>query len=114
MFEFFQDMSNYNDRKVDRHEFDWGFVSTVRVSDGAQPFETAVEHARYHDGKMIIVEAYDDTELAQKGHNEWVEKMDGNLPAAISECSNSEIQRMCDGFENGGKPPTFMLQEESK
>lgn len=92
MFDFLLDVGNYEDRKVDRSEFEWGFISTARVSDGSQPFETAVQHPDYNDGSMVIVEAYATKALAQEGHKKWVEIMTAKkLPGSLTDCANSMI-----------------------
>lgn len=66
-----------------RDDFPWGFVSTAAVTDGARPFETAVEHAEYNGGSMTADE----------------------LPAALTDCGNSEIQQMCNAFGDDATYP---------
>ncbi len=95
MFDFFMDFGNYSDRVVGRDDFDWGFVSTAKVSDGSQPIETAVQHPDYNDGKMVIVEAYDDEDAAKAGHTKWVKSMTAEtIPDSLTDCANSEIQQV--------------------
>jgi hypothetical protein len=93
MFDFLSDMGNYEDRCIGRYDAEWGFVSTARVSDGRQPFETAVQHRRYRDdGKMVIVEAYETEKAAQAGHSRWVAAMTAKtLPAELRDCANAGI-----------------------
>jgi hypothetical protein len=97
MFEFLQDMGNYSSRKVGRDDFEWGFISTAVVSDGDQPYETAVCSDLYQDDdgnteEMIIVEAYNDHDSAKEGHAKWVAAMTGeNPPAVLVDCLNSGI-----------------------
>lgn len=92
MFEFFQDIGNYQARKVDCYNDERLLVSTARVWDGSQPYETAIEHPEYNEGKMIIVEVYDDRDAAQEGHDRWVSLMTGDaLPEKIQDCQNSTI-----------------------
>ena len=68
------------------------FIDTARVSDGVKPFETAVEHLNYNDGKMVIVENYDTIEQAKQGHEKWVKTMTSfPLPAELLECGNAKI-----------------------
>ena len=91
MFEFLNDMENYESRCVDRFETDWGFISTARVSDGQKPFETGVKHNRYHDNRLTIVEAYDTVEEAKAGHERWVSTMTAaELPESLTDCENAE------------------------
>jgi hypothetical protein len=99
MFDFLKDIENYEDRLVDRHESMAGeeylIVSTCRVSDGAQPYETAVSHDDYSDGDWIVVEAYSLKKHAQRGHNRWVKKMTTDpLPKVLKDCTNSEISKL--------------------
>ena len=98
MVEFLMDAGNYEDRKVEQTEFDWGYISTARVSDGEQPFETAVcsdEYAEADDPDatdgMTIVEAYDSHEAAQKGHSRWVKTMTESPPDELVDCCNAGI-----------------------
>lgn len=91
-FNFLQDMGNYQDRKVDRFESDDLIVSTARVSDGLQPYETAIAHRYYNDGNLIAVQGYDSKQEAQDGHDKWVKIMtDENLPDSLTECANAEM-----------------------
>ena len=93
---FFLDAGNYNSRKVGRDETPHGFVSTVCVSDGVKPYETAVQDSRYaHPStgadSMVIVENYDTIEEAKAGHAKWVAKMTGPreaLPFNLIDCGN--------------------------
>ena len=103
MFDFLLDAGNYADRMVDRNEYDWGFISTARCSDGSQPFETAVQHDKYADedgetDNMIIVESYDNTEEAQAGHDKWVEIMTNKPPSKLMDCQNAGIGKLCGAF----------------
>ena len=96
MFDFLNMLDSYEDRKVDRYENDILFVSTAKVTDGKQEFETGIAHAQYHDNEMIIVEAYGNKEDAQKGHNKWVKIMTNkNLPNVLEDCGNAEISQLC-------------------
>src|SRR3989304_4613832 len=49
MFSFTADAGNYEERRIGRDDYPWGFISTCRVSDGAKPYETAVEHGNYNN-----------------------------------------------------------------
>ena len=102
---FIADTGNYDERMVDRTKFDWGYISTARVSDGKQPLETAVcsnEYAKAEDLKvtseMVVVEAYDDQEAAQEGHDRWVKIMTENLPKELIDCNNSAICQLGEAF----------------
>lgn len=88
-------MGNYENRKVGRDDFPWGFISTCSVTDGAHPYETAVEHTAYNDGKLVIVEAYDSKDDAELGHAKWVATMTAKkLPASLTDCANAEVSQM--------------------
>lgn len=92
IFNFLNDIGNYASRVVGRHKDENGFVSTCAVSDGRLPFETAISHKLYGDGKIIVVDGYSILEEAQIGHKEWVNKfITLNLPEEITEFPNSEL-----------------------
>ena len=92
MFEFLQDLGNHKERKIDSYEVGDVFVDTCAVSDSSQPYETAVAHPNYNEGKIIIVQMYDTKKQAQKGHDKWVKKMTAKeLPKAIKDVSTSGI-----------------------
>ena len=94
MFDFFLAVGNYEDRKVARFDAPWGFVDTVQVCDGSQPFETAVQHPDYNGGGMVIVEAYDTMKEAQVGHDKWVAKMTAKrLPSKLVDCANAAMAK---------------------
>ncbi len=113
MFDFMMDAGNYSSRVVGRDDFDWGFVSTARVSDGYQPYETAIKHKEYirnrdkQTGLMCIVEAYDTPEEAKEGHKKWLKKMTSvKLPKKLTDCANAEIAQMADML--GDKTEVFI------
>lgn len=84
----------YDQRKVDRNNYDWGFISTAEVTDGNQPYETAVSHKRY-GSNIIVVESYDTKEQAKIGHEKWVKIMTAEkLPDTLTECYNSTISNL--------------------
>ena len=89
----FLDQPSYEDRVVGRDEFDWGFISTVKVNDGRKLFETAVKHHDYNEGDMVIVDCYDTKKQAKAGHDRWVTKME-NPPEELVDIANSEIQQI--------------------
>ena len=98
MFDLSGMMGNYEDRTVERSEYEWGFISTCRVTDGTQPYETAVcssEYAKAEDAQdtdgMTIVEAYDSPEAAQEGHDRWVKTMTEDPPQGLADCCNAGI-----------------------
>lgn len=100
MFSFLKDTDNYEDRKVARFEQGDVLVSTARVSDSLQPFETAVAHPDYNNGKLVIVQMYDTKEEASIGHNKWVKLMTSdNLPDELVDVSTAEIRQLLGGGE---------------
>lgn len=104
MFGFLSDFGNYEQRKVANHKAENGSeVDTARVSDGRQPFETAVSHPDYNNDEWVIVEAYDTKELAQLGHDRWVKTMTTEpLPEELRDCANSGVQQFCDALKGHG------------
>lgn len=94
-------IGNYEARKVGRDEFDWGFVSTCLVTDGAHLYETAVKHTDYRDDDMVIVEAYDTRAEAEAGHTKWVAAMTTEpLPDKLVDCCNAEVAQLLDAFSD--------------
>ena len=92
MFNFLQDLDNYEDRAVGRFEEDDLIVDTCQCSDGEQPYETAVMHPWYNKNHWVIVEAYDDTTAALFGHGKWIQIMTRKeLPDKLIDCQNSVI-----------------------
>lgn len=102
-------MNDYEDRKIAKNSYDWGFISTARVTDGRQPYETAVKHPGYRDGEIVIVEAYDDPETARAGHEKWVGIMK-NPPDELTDCNNSYISQL---YTELGEPRTFKYKPKS-
>ncbi|KKL84505.1 hypothetical protein LCGC14_1964080 [marine sediment metagenome] len=91
-------VGNYKDRKIGRWDSEDGLktVSTCSVSDGREPFETAVQHPAYNNGKMVIVECYSTKKDAIKGHNRWLKLvLKSILPNTLVDCQNSKISQMC-------------------
>jgi hypothetical protein len=93
MLGFLDDVGTLDIRKVAYDEFSWGFVSTVAVSDGDQPYETAIAHSDYRDDrKLIVVESYSTKEGALFGHKKWVTVMTSNNPPnELTDCCNARI-----------------------
>ena len=95
MFDFFEMLGNYEQRKVANYKEGKLRVDTCSVNDGRKEFETGVAHPRYNGGNWIIVACYDTREEAQAGHNEWVAKMTRPiLPESLTDIANSESQSM--------------------
>ena len=102
MFDFLSMLGTYESRKVARSEFDWGYISTVSVTDGDHPYETAVAHKSYNDGELVIVQAYDTKADAEVGHTEWVGRMTADqLPEQLVDCHNAVISQLAAAI--GGK-----------
>lgn len=87
-------LQDYEKRKIGRFDKDGIFISTAAVTDGRDPYETAIEHPEYNNGAMIIVESYKTKKDAKAGHAKWVKKMTSKrLPKSLTDCANSWIQR---------------------
>lgn len=80
-------VANYKD-ELNKVEFD-----TCRVTDFPNvPFETAIAHPNYNNGKWVIVEAYKTKEEAQAGHDKWVQMyVTNNLPKQLKDCREDEL-----------------------
>lgn len=87
MFNFLN-MRPYEQRNVDYYHKGKLDIDTSEVPDGSSPFETGIRHPDYNYGEWIIVEAYNNRENAQSGHNRWVESM-AILPDELTDCANS-------------------------
>jgi hypothetical protein len=112
MFDFMNDFDNYNDRMVARDEFDWGIVSTVAVSDGEHPFETAVAHDEYNGGHLVIVGAYPSRADAEVGHAKWIATMTApELPPRLVDVCNAGIGKLCAAAE-GSPDGTLVFDRE--
>ena len=94
MFDFIGMIGNYDERKIDNYDKDELYVDTCMVTDGVQPYETAVSTPQYNSGELVIVEAYDTEEQAQAGHNKWVETMLNNPPQKLVDCKNAFISQI--------------------
>lgn len=102
MFEYMEMLGNYEDRKIGRWDSEDGLkmVSTCSVTDGREPFETAVQHPSYNNGKMVIVECYSTKKEAVTGHDKWLKLiLENNLPSVLTDCQNSKISQMCGDAE---------------
>lgn len=81
----------YESRKVGRYDKNGVVISTCSVIDSPEPYETAVSHKLFNDGSYIIVQKYDSTEEANKGHEAWIKKMTAKkLPETIKDVSTDE------------------------
>ena len=95
MFGFMGMMENYDDRKVDRYEAEGMIISTASVTDSDWIYETAVSHLSYNNGDWIIVEGYDDKDIAEKGHKKWVNKMTADeLPETVEDISTADVVKL--------------------
>ena len=93
----FLDMAPYIERKVDRYEAKDLIVDTCQVTDADKNYETGISHREYNESKWIIVELYNTSEEAQKGHKKWVKKMTSkSLPKElidVSTCDSAKLLR---------------------
>jgi hypothetical protein len=106
----------YDERRIARSEFPSDsdektlIVSTCRVYDGHQPYETAIQDLRYLDG-FIPVEAYDTPELARLGHQRWVEFMTSSSPPdSLTDICQTELGAVVVQL-NGGQKLTYLRQK---
>jgi len=110
MFEFLLDAGNYEDRKIDKTEFNWGYISTCRVSDGRQPYETAIcsnEYAKSDEltntSGMIIIESYDSIKNAKSGHVKWCKIMRNDPPQELVDCCNAGLGQLIEMVDSAPK-----------
>lgn len=98
MFNFLNMLDNYDDRKVNRFENEDMIIDTCGVTDGDNPYETAIAHFLYDDKNWIIVESYETIDEAKKGHEKWVKLMIENPPEYLRDCCNSAISKFVERF----------------
>ena len=101
MFGMIEMTGNYDSRRVGRHEEENLIISTCRVTDSDQPYETAVSHKDYNSGSWVIVEQYDTKGEAEIGHEDWIGKMTAKeLPEELKDVSTCEIASLCFDGDN--------------
>lgn len=89
----------YDERKVGRYEQGDLLVSTILVTDSDNPYETAVSHPKYNDGKIVIVEEYASVEEAEVGHKKWVKIMTTDpLPEKLEDVSSCFVKKLMNLF----------------
>ncbi len=100
IFDFLKDVGNYDERVVARYEVEDLVIDTARVSDGRQPYETAVRHPSYNSGDWVIVEGYTTERDSAIGHNRWVKAMTTlPLPTVLTDCCNAECSQLIKAVE---------------
>ena len=60
---------------IEKYETEDLSISTCRVEDAEEPFETAIKHSSYNNGEWIIVAEASTTEEALYWHNKWIDIM---------------------------------------
>lgn len=102
MFDFFLDIGNYDQRKVDRFKNDSGLIIDTCFTSDTGGYETGVVHPKYNGGEWVIVEEYRTKEEAQTGHDKWVKKMtQKKLPKKLKDVSSCGVAELCDVFSAG-------------
>lgn len=102
MFSFLSMIGNYEERKVDNYQSGFLTVDTCKVTDSQMPYETAVEHPNYNNGKWVIVETYLTKQQAQEGHTKWVTIMTTEpLPVSLVDVSTADVALLGDIFGEG-------------
>ena len=112
LFNFLLHPDSFESRKVAVTEILGSRISTMRVYDGDQPFETGLAHPEYNLGEAMIVEAYSTHEDALRGHKKWVNLVAlDQLPETIKDCINSEIGQLAATF---GGPLIYTRQRNAE
>jgi len=103
MFDFFDMAGTHEQRKVDRFERDDLIVDTCSVTDSDDPYETAISHPDYNDGKWVIAETYKTADAAQEGHDKWVQIMTApEIPAQLVDVSTFAIAELFRAIDPDG------------
>lgn len=103
IFDFVNDMFNYEERKVMHTEVknEQLIVDTSKVNDSNDPYEPAISSPLYNEGDWIIVESYKNKDDAIIGHNKHVKIMTAEvLPEKLldaSTCELTKILKACGG-----------------
>jgi hypothetical protein len=99
MFDYFNMMGNYEQRKVENTIINGTVIDTCRVTDSSQPYETGIQNPLYHDGDWVIVEMYSTEEAARKGHAKWVKKFSNKLPESLVDVGTSTIAQLLEAVK---------------
>lgn len=97
---------NYEERVLARFEAENRefVVDTAAVTDSDDPYETAVSHLEYDEGRWIVVETYASKDKALVGHEDWVQRMTTEpLPEALRDCSNCILGKFIDILVDPGE-----------
>lgn len=107
MFDFLSMMDNYESRKVANDIINDAVIDTAAVNDSRQPYETAIRHPDYNDGKWIIVELYPTRKAAAEGHKRWVERFASGLPKHLADVNSCDLGMFVRG-------PIFIKKEKDE
>lgn len=72
MFEWFDMIGTYEQRKVANFKCDEFEIDTAYVTDRNVHYETAIAHKNFNDGDWITLGWNETKEEARKAHDEWV------------------------------------------
>lgn len=112
MFNFINMFSGYDVRKIAHYEDDDLLVDTCAVTDSAQPYETAVAHPAYGDGRIVIVEMYHTVKEAEDGYQRWIATMTADkLLDSLQDVSTATIASLCAAVAEDDSWRTFARQD---
>lgn len=101
MINFMNVIGTYDERKIDKFEEGDLIIDTCLVTDSEKPYETAISHPKFNNGKWVIVELYDTKEEAKKGHNKWVKIMTSKeFPKELNDVSSAKIAQVFDSVSS--------------
>lgn len=103
MFDYFDMKDNHDEREVAHFNGKDLVVDTCLVTDSTKPYETAISHPAYNQGRWVVVELYETKEEAQQGHDKWVATMTGKLPLVLKDASTSGSAKLVDAFNKDTK-----------
>ena len=116
MFNFLFMMDNHEDRMVDRYEDGEDFIiDTCYANDTPKPYETAVMHPSYNNGRWVIVEDYNKEDEAQIGHNKWVEIMTADkLPDQLVDIATSGVAQFLSAITDNEEEFVFTRRDDDQ
>ena len=79
MFDYFEMIGTYEERKIKRDIVNGYVIDTVRVTDAYPPYETAVAHKDFNNGAWIILERSATIPEAEATHDKWVKTLQADV-----------------------------------
>jgi hypothetical protein len=97
------DFRSYEDRKVARYDGPEGYVSTAKVTDSDDPYETGIMYHKWGE-RVVIVQTYTTKDEAKVAHRKWVramkqDKLPKEKPRDVGTNAINKLLRLIEGKE---------------